>query len=136
MTEILARCGYRCDLCPAFTANIHSAEDKQKVSDGWFKYFGFRIEPEKISCEGCIDDNKTLDTECPIYPCVTQNNLKNCGYCREMPCAKLKTRMDFFEERHLDLSQIPPKEYNAFIRPYMSKDRLREIFSQIMKDRG
>lgn len=128
MTEILARCGYRCDLYPAFAANIHCDEDRRKVSDGWFKYLGFRVEPEKIHCESCFDNHKTLDNECPVLPCVMKKGIKNCGFCREMPCDKLKTRMVFLEERHLDLSQIPTAEYNTFIRPYMSKDRLMKIF--------
>jgi len=133
MTEILARCGYRCDLCPAFTVNIHCDEDRRKVSDGWFKYFGFRIEPEKINCAGCFDNNRTLDNECPVYPCVAQKGLNSCGYCSDMPCAKLKTRMDFLEERHLDLSQIPADEYNSFIKPYLSKDRLMKISAENKK---
>lgn len=43
MTEVLARCGYRCDLCPAYHDNVSSDADRQRTSDGWHKYFGFRV---------------------------------------------------------------------------------------------
>ena len=50
MKEILSRCGYRCDLCLAYRPHIEAyPEDRQRLSDGWFKYFGFRIPPEEIS---------------------------------------------------------------------------------------
>ena len=49
VNPLIARCGYRCDLCPAYWENIHGPEDQQRTSDGWFKYFGFRIPPDEIS---------------------------------------------------------------------------------------
>ena len=48
MAEILARCGYRCDLCPGYVGNIQSIEDKQRVSDGWFKIKQVLTEPSSL----------------------------------------------------------------------------------------
>jgi hypothetical protein len=43
MEPILTRCGYRCDLCLAYKPNVaENPSNQQKLSDGWFKYFGFR----------------------------------------------------------------------------------------------
>jgi hypothetical protein len=36
MTPIVTRCGFRCDLCPAFHENVGGPEDQKRVSDGWF----------------------------------------------------------------------------------------------------
>jgi hypothetical protein len=53
MEEIISRCGFRCDLCLAFKPNIEkNHQNQQKLSDGWFKYFGFRIPPDQIICDG------------------------------------------------------------------------------------
>jgi hypothetical protein len=133
MAEILARCGYRCDLCPAYCGNIKSEADRQKVSDGWFKYGGFRVKPEEINCQGCTDGNKTLDSACPVLPCVKSKNIRNCGYCPEMPCENLKTRMNFFENRLGETSDIPADDFNIFIKPYLSKGVLLEIQAQAKK---
>lgn len=43
MGEILSKCGYRCDLCPAYTGNIGGEEDRMKVSRDWKRLFGFEI---------------------------------------------------------------------------------------------
>jgi len=133
MVEILARCGYRCDLCPAYAGNIHSARDRQNASDGWYKYAGFRVPPEKINCPGCSGDNQPQDKDCPVRPCVIQKGIDNCGYCRDMPCDKLKTRMNFFQEHIKHLSSVPRDDFKKFIQPYISKDRLLKIHSSIRK---
>ena len=49
MEPILTRCGYRCDLCLAYRPNVaKNPSNQQKLSDGWFKYFGFRLPPSEI----------------------------------------------------------------------------------------
>jgi hypothetical protein len=51
MEEILTRCGYRCDLCLAYRPNVEAdPANQQTLSDGWHKYFGFRIPAEQIIC--------------------------------------------------------------------------------------
>ncbi len=48
MEPILTRCGYRCDLCLAYRPNIETnPENRQILSDGWHKCFGFPIPPEE-----------------------------------------------------------------------------------------
>ena len=37
MKKELSRCGYRCDLC---AARSDDPEIRQKLVDGWYKYFG------------------------------------------------------------------------------------------------
>jgi hypothetical protein len=52
--EILARCGYRSDLCLAYRPNVErDPSSQQRLSDGWYKYSGFRIAAERIRCDGC-----------------------------------------------------------------------------------
>lgn len=66
--KILARCGYRCDLCPGYIENIHSDEDRQRVSDGWFTYIGVRYLPDEIECRGCLDEEEPADPDCLSAP--------------------------------------------------------------------
>ena len=124
--EILGRCGYRCDLCPGYNGNIRTDEDKQRVSDGWFKYLGFRIPPEDIGCGGCFDDNSG-DPNCPIRPCVKERQLVNCAFCDDFDCDKLRTRMNFVEDHVKDLAGIPEDDYDIYIKPYRGKERLLKI---------
>lgn len=113
--EILGRCGYRCDLCPGYVGNIHTDEDKQRVSDGWFKYLGFRIPTGDIGCGGCFDENDSGDPNCPVRPCVKERQLANRAHCCDFGCDKLQTRMNFVEENVNNPANIPEEDYSTYI---------------------
>ncbi len=128
--EILSRCGFRCDLCPAYNPNIKSFDDKKEVSEKWQKYFGFYLPPEKVGCDGCINNDATLDTECQVRPCVNEKKLENCAYCEDFGCEKLKSRMNAFEEVINKFADIPERDYRIFLIPFNSKKHLMEIREQ------
>ena len=130
MEPVLTRCGYRCDLCLAYKHNVeNSPMNQQKLSDGWHKYFGFRIPPEKIICDGCMSDNpKLIDLGCPVRPCVIEMGLANCAECEHYICEKLTERLVVYEEvKNRVNAEIPVDDYLCFIRPYENKRRLDSI---------
>ncbi len=127
MEPILTRCGYRCDLCLAYKPNVaRNPSNQQKLSDGWFKYFGFRLPASAICCDGCMaDDPKLIDTSCPVRPCVIERGLDNCSQCEHCPCEKLAQRLVVFEEVKARIgAEIPQDDYVCFIQPYENKQRL------------
>ena len=79
------------------------------MSDGWFKFFGFRIEANNISSEGCISSNclttNLIDTGCPVRPCVINHGYENCAQCDDFICDKL-------EERAVRLEHIQEQYFN------------------------
>jgi hypothetical protein len=127
MEPIVSKCGYRCDLCPAYETNIKSEADKQRMSDAWNKYCGFDVPPEVIkSCSGCVASGG--DETCTVRPCATEKNLENCAHCEQFGCDKLKSKMDFVEQNvKVKLSDIPEEDYNLFIKPFISKECLQKI---------
>jgi hypothetical protein len=129
--EILTRCGYRCDLCLAYKDNIQKEDRRQLLSDGWFQYFGFRINPEDIWCDGCLNDGcltaKLIDGGCPVRPCVKEKSLENCSQCDDYICDKLKGRLVDGEEMKARFRSIPRNDYKLFISPYDNKKRLAEM---------
>ena len=127
MEPILTRCGYRCDLCLAYKPNIEThPENRQKLSDGWHKYFGFRLPPAEICCDGCMsEDPHLIDQGCPVRPCVIERGLDNCSQCEEYICDKLKQRLVTCEGVAERVgSEIPEDDRECFIRPYENKERL------------
>jgi hypothetical protein len=130
MKELVARCGYRCDLCPGYIENIHSEEDITRVSRGWLQYIGYQTPPDWTPCRGCLDEGEPADSSCPVRPCVNEKELDNCAHCDTFPCDKLGTRMNFIEEHIEDLENIPRDDYNWFIKPYLSKERLLKIHTE------
>ena len=113
MEPILTRCGYRCDLCLAYRPNVgRDPSSQQKLSDGWFTYFGFRIPPEQIVCDGCLADGtdiRLLDVGCPVRPCVVERGLDTCGlWVREAPAAHRRVRGDQGARGRRDTRGRPP----------------------------
>jgi hypothetical protein len=127
MEPILTRCGYRCDLCLAYRPNIEkNPSNQQKLSDGWFKYFGFRIQPENILCDGCMAENaRLIDQSCPVRPCVIEKSVENCAACDDYICEKLKERLVIYEDVKQRVGiDIPMEDYTCFIQPYENMRRL------------
>jgi Protein of unknown function (DUF3795) len=139
MEPVLTRCGYRCDLCLAYQPNVQANPANQQVlSDGWFKYFGFRILPEGILCEGCMAENPHLiDQACPVRPCVMQRALATCAACPDYACDKLQERLVDCDEITRRMGcPIPPEDRERFITPYENKARLDALRENIWKLAG
>ena len=127
MEPILTRCGYRCDLCLAYKPNVaNNPSNQQKLSDGWFKYYGFRLSALEICCDGCMSDNpKLIDQSCPVRPCVIEKELDNCAQCERYVCEKLTERLVVLEQIKQRVgAEIPDDDYVRFIQPYENKQRL------------
>jgi len=126
MEQIIAKCGYRCDLCPAFKANLKSDADKLSMCQAWAEYFGSEVPPEAITaCEGCLADGG--DPSCTVRPCAIERKLTNCAHCELFACDKLKEKMNFVEDKLKDGIDIPEDDYERFIKPFLGKDCLEEI---------
>lgn len=130
---ILSLCGFRCDLCLAYKPNIEAhPENRQVLSDGWHTYFGFRLPPEEIFCEGCSTESKeSLDRECPVRPYVIARGLDNCASCEDAIYEKLNERLIDFEsiQAHFE-SPIPKEDRQRFILPYENVQRLNILIKK------
>jgi hypothetical protein len=130
MEPILTKCGYRCDLCLAYKPNLEKhPENQQILRDGWHTYFGFRIPPEDIYCDGChTDDGGQIDNSCPVRPCVLEREIDNCTYCDDYICEKLETRLVNFQDIQARFEQpIPDADRVRFVKPYENENRLKKI---------
>jgi hypothetical protein len=130
MQPIVTRCGYRCDLCMAYRPNVEAnPANQQTLSDGWFNYFGFRLLPEQIICDGCMADHpRLIDDQCPVRPCVIARGLDNCAQCHEYVCAKLKERLVVYEEVQQRVGgDIPAEDRERLVQPYENKARLDQL---------
>jgi len=137
MKDSMARCGNRCNLCQAYKGNIHSKEDKQKISDGWFKFYGFRIPAEKIFCDGCLTDDSfkpnRIGQNCPVCSCVTRKRLQNCGHCEQYICETLKKRIVDYKQIALELQKpILKEDYRNFIMPYEG-EKVQDVIRKDLK---
>ena len=133
MKEILAYCGYRCDLC---AARSEDPAVRQKLVDGWRKYFGHEMyTAENVRCDGCLSDGRHADVNCPVRPCAIEKGIENCAHCDEFPCDKLKPLMCSRQEFIARFGDIPDEDYRLCMRQFVSKSRLLEIHGSLSNDR-
>ncbi|HNT54871.1 MAG TPA: DUF3795 domain-containing protein [Anaerolineaceae bacterium] len=139
MNPILTRCGYRCDLCLAYRPNVAANPDNpQKLSDGWFAYFGFRIPPAEIICDGCLSPapHRLIDVSCPVRPCVMTHGLAHCAECDVLACEKLAERLVTRQEVEQRIGRaVPEADYQNFILPYENKPRLDALRASRSKEK-
>ena len=128
----LSKCGYRCDLCPAFETNLKDDADKQRMRDALAKYYGFEMPAEDIKpCQGCQCADTAPDASCPVFPCASERGMETCGHCPDFGCNKLKERMDVVEECLKKHPDIPQEDYEAFFKPYLSRQVLENIHQSL-----
>jgi hypothetical protein len=126
MEPIISKCGYRCDLCPAYKTNLKSDADKKQMCDAWANYFGSKVPPEAITiCNGCTEGGG--NPSCTVRPCAIEKNIENCAYCKQFACDKLKPRMNFVGEKLKDGVDVPKKDHERFIKPFLGKENLLKI---------
>jgi len=130
MKEIISKCGMRCDLCPVFSKNIDKY-NKQYISDTWFKYYGFRILPDNLNCDGCLSNGILLRKDCYVRECNIKNNTVNCAYCDKLFCDKLQQDIDYFENALINKTDIPKKEYKITFKPFKNKEYLINLKNKI-----
>ncbi len=128
MEPILSKCGYRCDLCQAFDANLKGEQDRRRMSRALATYYDCQIDPEAIRpCRGCQATGEAPDKDCQVYPCVCEKGLPNCGPCPEFGCDKLKMRMDTVEQCLKKNPDVRGEDYRLYFRPYLSREVLTKI---------
>jgi hypothetical protein len=125
-------------MCPAYRDNITGKEYQQMVSDGWFKYYGFRIPAEDVYCDGCVaddsEDPQRIDVDCPVRPCVMAKGVANCAHCDEYVCEKLAQRVVNPEEVvGKQKGPVAQEDYDRYIKPYDNKTTLDRIRAELGK---
>ncbi len=134
MKDLFSKCGNNCGRCPSYRENLRTDEDRQRCSEGWEKYLGFRLSPSKLRlCDGCQmpnEENPILYRNgCNVRRCAIFNGVETCAHCAAYPCEGLVALQDVNrEEIEARLgAPIPEEDYLTFIEPYENLKHLVEI---------
>jgi hypothetical protein len=110
-------------------------EDRQRCSDGWYQYHGFRYSAEKLLlCDGCQmddDEDPVRYINCLIRRCALKIGVETCAHCSAYPCEELVSRAhgeEWREEIEVRLGEpISEADYLAFVEPYEGLTHLENI---------
>ncbi len=130
MSEMLARCGYRCDLCAARSPD---PSIRQRLVDGWRKFYGHtRYTVDNVQCDGCQCDNGRLaDINCQVRPCVIEKGIPNCAHCDDFVCDKLKPLLTSRERQLKRMGHVAEEDYDLCCRQFDSIPRLLKIREEL-----
>lgn len=135
MEPIIAKCGYRCDLCSAFETNFKSDRDRRDIQRAFKQYYGCEIPLEDIKpCKGCQDAHEAPDQNCEVFPSARQKGHTNCGQCTEtFNCKKLTSQMEGVEEILAKQDSLPKSDYDRYFKPYLCREILTQIHNASVK---
>jgi hypothetical protein len=135
--DLFSKCGANCGRCPSYKENLQTDEDRQRCSDGWYKYLGFRLSPGKLRlCDGCQapdDESPVRYRDCYVRRCAVKNGVETCAHCSAYPCEDVKNLHEPQEAGARERiaarlgTPIPEEDYLTFIEPYEGLKHLDAI---------
>jgi hypothetical protein len=97
--EIIAYCGLNCSTCRIYLATREKDPKKQKeMREGVAGYIKEHFDPKThvediTDCDGCTVNGGRLYSgcqKCDVRKCAREKGVKNCAYCKEYSCEKLR----------------------------------------------
>jgi len=92
MKDIIAYCGINCSKCPAYLATQEKNDEKLETLAKEWSFESIQFTAKDLKCDGCFSSERIFSwcEMCEIRKCAIQQNLENCAFCSNYPCAKLE----------------------------------------------
>ncbi len=147
MEQIISRCGNICSKCPwsMYMRKKIGKEDWDEYSKEVKNYVGYKpVKYEWEGCPGCLTPTEDLPKhpfsnflkKCRTRKCGTHNEVNNCAYCGNFPCANTVASDNFTKEKVSKKlgKPIDDETYNRYIKMFDSMTNLKKIHKDIPKN--
>ncbi len=136
--EMIGYCGYNCHLC---AARSDDPAIRQQLVDGWRRIFGHqRYTAENVRCDGCLSDGRLADKNCKARPCAIEREVKNCAYCEDFVCEKVRhllaSREGMLVSCRPRAGPVTEEEYELCMRQFDSMPTVLEMLIDAGKVAG
>ncbi len=133
--KMIGYCGYNCHLC---AARSDDPAVRQQLVDGWRRIFGHQnYTVENVRCDGCLSDGRLADKQCKARPCAIERGVRNCAYCEDFPCDKVKHLLASREGLLIfcrpETGLVTEEEYNLCMRQFESMPNLLALLADAGK---
>ncbi len=121
MDNVMSACGVLCSECAAYLAASRGPAYQKEAAGGWSRIYGFQVEPEQMSCGGCLSSDEQVfhsSVRCAARRCCLGKGLSSCAECPEESCeflAKAQSNWDTVPEISAMLSA---SDFEKYARPY------------------
>ncbi|MFC1564388.1 DUF3795 domain-containing protein [candidate division KSB1 bacterium] len=135
MDIIYSKCGFICSNCASYKDNIKTIEARRRTSEGWRKYLGFKLSPEKLKpCDGCKtpdEENPTRYLNCKVRQCAFMNGAQTCAHCSGFPCEDT-SNISFTQDKRPIIEEklgysMPEEDYISFVECFEGMKHLENI---------
>lgn len=143
--KIYAKCGFTCSSCAAYKDNVKTKKQRQRGSEAWKRFYGFKLKPENMYCDGCqVPDEKNKSKllkymrACSIRVCAFKNKIKTCAHCSQYHQC-MYNLVIFYSgvnrksvEKHVG-TPISDRDYHDFVEPFENRTHLKKIRASLKK---
>ncbi len=121
MDKVMSACGVICSDCAAYSAASNGLAYQKEAAEGWSRIYGFQVEPEKMSCGGCLSsDDRVFHTNvrCAARRCCLNKSLSSCAECPEKSCELLQKAQSNWETVPEIGAKLSPSDFEKYAQPY------------------
>ena len=128
-------CGYDCGAC---AARSEDPAVRQKLVDGWRKFFGHEnYTAENVQCDGCKAGGLIADKSCEARPCAVERGVESCALCADFVCPKVGKLLGSEEGMLVFLNKrmqgVTREEFELCARQFCSMPALARIMAEAGK---
>ena len=147
MSDIIARCGVACNLCP-WSKTVQDSMAPREYEDfkiGCKEIIGFAPSKSFQNCIGCMTPDEKIPKgspiplkSCKVRKCTILNGIDNCSYCSRFPCGRfIKYRASEWNRENTEKKikrNLSDSEYETYIKCWEAENRLVEFKEKLNPD--
>ncbi len=130
MEKIMSACGVICSDCAAYVAASKGPAYQKEASEAWSRIYGFKTEPEKMSCGGCLSsDDRVFYTSarCTARRCCLSKGFSSCAECPEKSCELLEKAQSNWDTVPEIGAKLSASDFEKYAQSYCGhRERLEE----------
>jgi len=96
-----------------------------------------RYTAENVKCDGCLSDGRLADKQCKARPCAIERGVKNCAYCEEFACEKVRGLLGCREGQLIfcrpQTGPVTKEEYDLCMRQFESMPNIVKMLAEAGK---
>jgi len=121
MDKVMSACGVLCSDCAAYGASSRGLAYQKEAAEAWSRIYGFQVEPEKMSCGGCLSsDDEVFHTSvrCTARRCCVGKGFSSCAECPEESCGLLARAQSVWDGVPEIGAKLSASDFEKYAQPY------------------